>query len=472
MKSPFFGYLLFGFLLLNLSSASSVLAQPAVVATAEGQIGNMPGVNDKFTGAQFEPLGGRTGEVILGGLFIFAGTPPPPPEFSFITDRLNLTPNPQSVNSFTGSFDNVFKLPPDSARSRNAADNNDFVVFSFALDGSMPDTMAVRIATFDESGQAITNIPIDNIRTFIPPFPGIPPDPSIADTAIAVDNQGRVTVVYSEFNTNNLPQIKAQRLDAVTGQLLGGSINIGSEGNVSPDIALLDPAGNRLLIPTTDINSNSVRAYILDTTGPTPLVLPEFPISTTPGLVNINPAVAADPNTGAFTVVWENITGTQGDPVDVRARRFDAEGNPIDNDFIVNTTTANTQGQPAVAYGNSGESAVVWAGTGQTAQDQLDVFAQVYDASGQPIGGEFRMNTQTIGEQSKPAVRWLPDPDAQGQPQFAAVWRDVVGNGDETPIGTGNRYRCFSIDDTTDFNEIFAEGFESGDTSSWCDSNP
>ncbi len=43
-------------------------------------------------------------------------------------------------------------------------------------------------------------------------------------------------------------------------------------------------------------------------------------------------------------------------PVDVRARRFDAMGNPVGNDFVVNTTTAAAQGQPAAAFGPGGES--------------------------------------------------------------------------------------------------------------------
>lgn len=439
--------------------ASTAFAQPAVVATAEGQLGETPGAGDKVIGARFESIRGAPGDTLLGGLFVFGGAMPPPPEFAFLTDRIHEDPDALPINSTPALFANVFKLPPASARARNAAGDGDFVAFSFAIDGAMPQTMTVRIATYDETGSSLVQVPITEIPTF--------PDPFFNDTGVAVDNQGRVTVAYTEIVPPSAFDVKAQRLDAITGLPIGGEIPITGNGRGDVDIALLDPAGNRLIIPITDLNTVSIRGHILDTTGPTPVVLPEFPISTTPGLININPAVAADPATGKALVVWENFVDIPGDPVNIRGRRFDAMGNPLGNDFIVNTTTANAQGQPAVAFGPGGESAVVWAGDG-TPGDELDVFTQVYDAMGNPIGGEIRVNTATDDIQDKPTVRFLPEPDAQGQPQFVVAWRDVDGT--DIPRGTGTSYKCFSIGE--DPTAIFADGFESGDTSSWSDDQP
>ncbi len=146
--------------------------------------------------------------------------------------------------------------------------------------------------------------------------------------------------------------------------------------------------------------------------------------------------------------------------------RFDAQGNPVGDDFVVNTTIANDQGQPDVAYGPNGESAIVWAGF----DGDLDVFAQAYDPSGQPIGGELKVNSVDAGEQSKPIVRFLPGPDAEGRVQFVVAWRDLVSDADPTPNGTGTSYRCFSIEG--DPQLIFEDGFESGDTSSWSCTQP
>lgn len=444
-------------ILVVVAAAVPAGGKPTIVATAEGQIGETPGLDDQIIGQRFESIRGQAGELLLGGIFVFGGAMPPPPAMSFVTDLIHGSPNPAPVASVVATFDNVFKVPPGSARALNTAGDGDFVAFSFAVDGAQPQTMSVRLATFDETGSALADVPLAEVGTF--------PDPVFNSTGVAVDDQGRVTVVYTDLPAGNPPRVKARRVDAVTGALLGGEIPVTGDGRVSPGVALLDPAGDRLVIPATDFGT--IRGNVLDVSGPTPQALPEFPISTTPGFANVHPAVAADPSTGAFVVAWENVTAVQGDPVNVRARRFDAQGNPVGNDFLVNTTTANAQGQAAVAVGPGGESVIVWAGDGETAADALDVFAQAYDAAGQPIGGEIRVNAGTQGAQDRPSVRFLPEPDLQGRTQFAVVWRDVEEGGD-TPRGTGTGYRCFAIDEPSELPaEIFADGFESGDTSSW-----
>ena len=178
------------------------------------------------------------------------------------------------------------------------------------------------------------------------------------------------------------------------------------------------------------------------------------------------PAVAADPATGVFTVVWEDFVGLTVNPVDIKARRFDASGTPLGSEFTVNTTTDGSQGQPEVAVGPNGEFVIVWAGDSENSPvDFLDVFAQAYDATGAPIGNEMIVNSTTAGQQRFPTVRFLPSPDAQGNPQVAVGWSDTVSDADDTPNETGQGYKCFTLAD--DPLPIFADGFESGDTSSW-----
>lgn len=447
-----------------LGLAGGLSAQPAVVATAEGQVGETPGLGGKvLSGPSFESIRGQSGEILLGGIFSRLAFPAPASEFSFLTDQIHNDVNPLGIADLPATFDNIAKLPPASARARNAADDGDFVTFSFAVDGTSPQTLTIRIATFDEDGNSLIDVPV--LTNGQAPIP----DPTFSDTGVAVDEQGRATVVYTELPVAGFARVKAQRLDAVTGLHLGGPLTVTDDGHAQPDIALLDPAGQRLIVPSSDFAG--IKGNVVDLSGLTPQVLPEFPISTTPGFSNFFPSVAADTRTGAFTVVWENLTALVGDPVNVRARRFDAMGNPIGNDFVVNTTTANAQGQPAVAYGSGGESVVVWAGDAAIAQDELDVFAQVYDASGQPIGGEIKVNTFTENVQDQPAVRFLPESDGQGRSQFVVQWRDVAQVDGSSPRGTGISYRCFAVDGLPD-QEIFADGFESGDTSSWSTENP
>ncbi len=98
-------------------TALPATAGPTVVPTAEGQIGEVPGVNDRIEGTRFESIRGQAGDVLLGGLLVFGGAMPPPPELSFLTDRIHGTSDPIPVDSTADLFNNVFKLPPASARS-------------------------------------------------------------------------------------------------------------------------------------------------------------------------------------------------------------------------------------------------------------------------------------------------------------------------------------------------------------------
>lgn len=442
-------------------SVALLEAQPTVVPTADGQIGSAPLFGDRLMGTSFEPIRGQAGDILFSELrrqiLIPATT-----EFNFLTDVIHGPSMPTEVASTPGVFNNVVELVPASARSRNAADTDDMVAFSSVRDGALANTMTIDVVTFDATGNVLNNMSIPNLLTF--------PDPAANQTGVAVDDQGRVTVAYTDISLGS-GRVMAQRFDGLTGLPMGTATPITNLGQASTDVALLDPAGSRLIIPSS--NFAAIRGNILDTSGPTPTVGPDFPVSTTPAIfANLFPVVGSDPQSGTSMVAWENLSGLQGDPQNIRARRFDAQGNPIGNDFRVNTTTANAQGQPAVAVGPNGLSVVAWAGDAAVAMDELDVFAQVYDANGMPIGGEIRVNTTTAEVQDRPSVGFMPEPDGQGRPQFTVVWRDVSTADGNMPNGTGTSYRCFSIDGISDPLNIFEDGFEAGDTSSWSATQP
>jgi hypothetical protein len=74
----------------------------------------------------------------------------------------------------------------------------------------------------------------------------------------------------------------------------------------------------------------------------------------------------------------------------------------------VNFTVENDQDQPAVAIAPSGDAVVVWASDGQDG-DQHGVYGQRFQADGQPIGPEFLVNTTTQGQQRRPTVAMHSD---------------------------------------------------------------
>ena len=127
--------------------------------------------------------------------------------------------------------------------------------------------------------------------------------------------------------------------------------------------------------------------------------------------IQTNAAVAMDAS-GDFVVAW-NGSGPAGD-YEIYAQRYGSAGAPQGAEFRVNTYTAAEQGYPSVATGADGDFVVVWHGAG--AGDNSGVFAQRYDVAGVPLGGEFRVNTHTTSNQGYPAVAM----DAEGD--FVVAW--------------------------------------------------
>ncbi|MBZ0112117.1 MAG: hypothetical protein K8J08_06645 [Thermoanaerobaculia bacterium] len=437
-------------------------AEVTVIPTAEGQLGGVPAQGERIKRPIFEITELPADYLSAAAWDIINGTV----QVEMFQGEVHPTAPSVPLGGIISSFIYTDPLPPSVAVNHNPSTLEDFYSFSIAVDGEEPQTLAVKTLLY--SGGAIPPVEmtlVDNVETF--DFPALP----FSKTDVAVDNQGRATVVYTEF-VEGLPGVRGLRFDSATGNPIDLVFPIIGNAHADPDIALLDPSGSRLIVTSNQFtNPPSLRGNIIDTTGPSIVVGPTFPIdSTVAPLGNIAPDLAADPSTGNFTVVWDHQTGVAGNPADIRARRFDAKGTPLGDDFVVNTTTANAQGQASVAYGPQELSAVAW--TGDPLQPQgpqdLDVFLQIFDAAGLPIGGEIQVNTFTPDTQDQPTVRFLPDLDSESRPQVLVHWRDVGNTDGAMPRGTGTSYKCFSIEGLEDpSTSIFNDGFESGDTTSW-----
>jgi hypothetical protein len=127
------------------------------------------------------------------------------------------------------------------------------------------------------------------------------------------------------------------------------------------------------------------------------------------------PAVAMDA-TGRFVVAWQS-TSQSGDAEDgIFARLYEANGSP-GPELHVNSHTTGNQGFPAVAMAPDGRFVVVWSGAAPGSAD-LEARGQLYDAAGNPSGGEFQVNSYTTGLQRFPSVGM----DAAGR--FVIAWMD------------------------------------------------
>ncbi len=474
------------------AGAAALTAQPAVFATGEGQIGRTPPApsEDRVHAPDFAPvtipgLPLFEGDLALGRIFQDGGLLPDPPALTVVEDRLHSGIFAAILrDSVAGSFAVVDKVAPSVEPWLS---ESDVVVGSFARDGTTSGTMKVELKTYDLGDGTIVAVLELEV-----PFDVPLPFEELSGTDTAVDEQNRATTVFTEVSGMVAPKVKAQTWDAELSDLTD-LFDVNTSG-IDPDVALLDPKGDRLVVSSVSLGSPpAIQGNFVDVDD---LGLgvsgPDFGISTTvpPAMAggNLRPAVAADPVTGRFTVCWDHVTGVSGNPADIRARAYDPEGIPEGDDFQVNVPPLigddGAQGQCDVAYGPGGLRVIVWATDGATGDPDLDIRGRAYLPDGSPITGgnlltlgQFAVNTgSTPGgplsdRQDWPRARFLPEPDASGRPQFAVVWRDV-GEGDGSdPNGTGTTARCFSIDGLEDV-PIFEDGFESGDTSSWSASTP
>src|SRR5262245_45567182 len=78
------------------------------------------------------------------------------------------------------------------------------------------------------------------------------------------------------------------------------------------------------------------------------------------------------------------------------------QGAPLGPEFRVNTNTTGNQTLPSVAADASGNFVVVWHTPGDGSN--LGIFGQRYASDGAPLGPEFRVNTFITGYQFAPKV--------------------------------------------------------------------
>jgi hypothetical protein len=136
-------------------------------------------------------------------------------------------------------------------------------------------------------------------------------------------------------------------------------------------------------------------------------------------------------DSGDFVVAW--VTDFPEARLDVFGQRFDATGNPMGAEFRVNSYTTDWQIDPRVAMDDSGGFVTVWHSYGQDGSE-TGVFARIYDSGGLPLGGEFQVNTYTTGRQ------YLADVAIRGPGGFVVVWGGSIGQ-DGSHVGVfGQRF--------------------------------
>lgn len=148
----------------------------------------------------------------------------------------------------------------------------------------------------------------------------------------------------------------------------------------------------------------------------------EFSVNTNTAFNQTAPEIAALPD-GGYVIVWGTLDAAQdGNSSAIKAQRFDADGNPVGPELLVNSEAAGSQFTPDIAVFADGSFVITWTSNDPAQDGDLSaVKARLFDANGNPVGPEFLVNTQTISSQDSPRITVLEDGN------FVVSWSDVNG---------------------------------------------
>src|SRR6185295_11125563 len=106
---------------------------------------------------------------------------------------------------------------------------------------------------------------------------------------------------------------------------------------------------------------------------------------------------------GALVVAWTALSFD----LDVRARRFSAQGVPQGPDLRISETAKGFQVEPSIGMAADGSFVAMYQG--YNASSDVGAFARRFDAQGLPVGAEFRVNEDAGEILAGTRVKVAPD---------------------------------------------------------------
>ena len=163
-----------------------------------------------------------------------------------------------------------------------------------------------------------------------------------------------------------------------------------------------------------------------------------------------NPKITALEGSG-FIITWFSLDRQQGDNDGgaVKARIFDADGNELVSEFLVNNYIDGAQAYPQITALADGGFIITWASTDHQQGDTSGyaVKARIFNADGTERVGEFLVNEYTYQTQVHPDITTLADGG------FVITWHSLDGQqGDED--GLSVNARIFNADGTERVSEF------------------
>ena len=358
---------------------------------------------------------------------------------------------------------------------------NGNIVVAWEEDGEPDgDYEGVFARIIDPNGAPVTDE--FQVNTF---FSGDQDDPKIT----ALSDGGFVVIWESKLQDTSDNGIFGQRFDA-SGTEVGTEFQVNSFVTGNQDTASVAALADGGFVVTWESfnqelggtsNSNGVFAQRFEVSGTTPTAVgSEFQVNTTTTNSQDDSAVAglADVGYGGGFVVTSNSYGQDSSYDGVFGQVFDSDGDLVGSEFQVNTTTANDQEDSSVAALDDGGFVVVWNSANQDG-DYDGVFGQRFDATGNSVGVEFQVNSETSDDQEDAEVTVLADgsfvvawesEDQDGEYEGVFAQRFDVTGTTPTPIGGEFQVNTHvaSVQNDADITALadggFAVAWESQDT--------
>ena len=338
-----------------------------------------------------------------------------------------LTAGPQRAAAVTARPDGSFVVTWASG----AMGGEDIRARRFAADGSPLDGTDFVANTYTSGSQSRPEVSVDAIGNFVLTWSSL--------GSLGNDTDGD-SVQARRYAADGTP------LDATEFQV--NTVTVSNQ--FDPHVAFT-PGGDFVVVWSTD---TAVRGRRFAADG-TPLDGSDFDASTA-GSFTFSSSVDTTPDDG-FVVAWASFAGGPEDP-EIEARRFAADATPLDpSEFRVNALTAGGQIPGEVTTAADGSFVVSFASDGSFGDDTSADSAQArsYRADGTAIeANEFQLNSYTSQAQNVPRIDILTSGD------LVAVWPSQGSLGDDQDDWSV-QVRRFLL------RQIFADGFESGDTTAW-----
>ncbi|MFT5426504.1 MAG: Ca2+-binding RTX toxin-like protein, partial [Gammaproteobacteria bacterium] len=333
------------------------------------------------------------------------------PEAQVDTDILLLKPTditipPNGEPVLTGKDEILINSTTQGTQSESSItslSNGGYVVIwrdtnpgsSFGINGQL----------FDELGNKINSeFQVSTNRNFVE-------RPSVA----ALSDGGFITVWSSrDIATGDDFGIAAQRFDAA-GNKTGTEFLVNTlivDIQWSPVVTGLDDGGFVVTWVTEDPISggpspSGVAGQRYDAGGNA--VGTEFLVNTGEVFISSRPIVASLSN-GGFIFVWDgDSSDADGGFSEISYQLFGSNGNTIGGNVIANTNDVSNQAKPSISSLIDGNFVITWDSRDIATGDAVGVAGQLFDVDGNKIGTEFLVNTTTFQSQSNPDVTSLSD---------------------------------------------------------------